>query len=408
MKTTILTFFFLLSGLFLSAQTANYWVKKADFIGSKRERAVSFSIGNYGYLATGVDTAEVVLKDLWQYDPLLDTWSQKADLPGSARRDAVGFSLGDKGYISAGIDNNEALVGTKLKDLWQYDPSLNTWTQKSDFPGAGGLGIYFATAFAIDAKGYICCGKKGPSVYSNELWEYKPSIDQWTQRASFPGGVRYQLSSFTIGNEAFVGLGTTQDIFKRDFWKFNPGSNTWTQIADLPGNERGSASSFVTGGRGFVCLGTDGGLLNDLWEYKPEADAWFSRAPFGGSERKNAISFTVNDRVFVGTGKGVTGKKASIYEYIPHDFLGMTDAETNVNFYPNPSSDEVNFFSSSSSVSHIELLSSDGKIIAQGKVSEQGELTLQVRDFPNGIYYINVFTEERGMLSSHRILIQHL
>ena len=408
MRTTILSIFFLLSGLFLSAQTANYWVKKSDFIGSKRERAVSFSIGDYGYLATGVDTAEIVLKDLWQYDPLLDTWSQKADLQGSARRDAVGFSIGEKGYIAAGIDNNEALVGVKLKDLWQYDPSLNTWVQKADFPGAGGLGIYFATAFTIDSKGYICCGKKGPSVYSNELWEYKPSIDQWTQRSAFPGGVRYQLASFSIGNLAYVGLGTTQDIFKRDFWKYNPGTNTWSQIADLPGNERGSASAFVTGGPGFVCLGNDGGLLNDLWEYKPEVDAWFSRAPYGGSERKNAISFTVNERVFVGTGKGVSGKKASFYEYIPFDILGTTNLETSLNFYPNPSSDKVKMTSIPSNVQSIELLSSDGKIMVRMNVNNQVDLILHVTDYPNGFYYINLYADEREMLSSHRIIIQHL
>lgn len=406
MRTTIISTIFLVLQCCLWAQTANYWVKKADFIGSKRERAVSFSIGNYGYLATGVDTAEVVLKDLWQYDPLLDTWSQKADLPGSARRDAVGFSIGDKGYVAVGIDSNEALVGTKLKDLWQYDPTLNTWAQKADFPGAGGLGIYFATAFTIDSKGYICCGKKGPSVYSNELWEYKPSIDQWTQRASFPGGVRYQLSSFSIGNEAFVGLGATQDIFKRDFWKYSPGTNTWSPIADLPGNERGNASTFVTGGRGFVCLGTDGGLLNDLWEYKPAADAWFSRAPFGGSERKNAIAFTVSERVFVGTGKGVSGKKSSMYEYIPHDFLGFNELESNLNFYPNPSTDHVNISNIPVSAHEIALISSDGKTLQQ-KQLDKNECTLFLVDYPNGIYIINVYTKERRILSSHRIVIQH-
>ena len=38
-----------------------------------------------------IDTAEILLKDLWQYDPNTDTWMQKADLPGAARRDAVAF-----------------------------------------------------------------------------------------------------------------------------------------------------------------------------------------------------------------------------------------------------------------------------------------------------------------------------
>jgi N-acetylneuraminic acid mutarotase len=403
-------YFFILGSIIAfsgHAQTANYWVKKGDFPGSKRERAVSFAIGNYGYMATGVDTNELVLNDLWQYDPSLDVWSQKANLPGAARRDAVGFAIAGKGYVAAGIDNDESLMGNILNDLWQYDPVSNSWIQKASYPGGSGFGIYFATAFTIDSKGYICCGKKGPSVYSNELWEYKPSIDQWTQRASFPGGVRYQLVSFSIGYDGYVGLGATQDILKRDFWKYSPGTNSWTQIANLPGNERGSASTFSVGGRGFVCLGSDGGLLDDLWEYKPETDTWFSRATFGGSERKNAVSFNVNERVFVGTGKGFSGKKASIYEYIPHNFLGIDALDATCMVYPNPSSDVIRISNLPSSVESFALVSADGKVLITNEVLNHDDFTLTITEFPTGIYYINLYSDQEGIVSSQRIIIQH-
>jgi len=90
----------------------NQWTKKADFTAGKRERAVAFSIGDYGYVSTGIDTAEILLKDLWQYDPNTDTWMQKADLPGAARRDAIAFSVNGKGYVGTGIDNANASLGT--------------------------------------------------------------------------------------------------------------------------------------------------------------------------------------------------------------------------------------------------------------------------------------------------------
>jgi N-acetylneuraminic acid mutarotase len=407
MKSTLI----IVCTLFIAAightQTANYWIKKSDFLGAKRERAVSFSIGDYGYMATGLDTAEVVLNDLWQYDPALDVWTQKANIPGSARRDALGFAIGDKGYVVAGIDNNESVLGVLLSDVWQYDPALNTWLQRASFPGNSGLGIYFATAFTIDSKGYICGGKKGPSIYSSELWEYKPAIDQWTQRASFPGGMRYQLSSFSIGYYGYVGLGATQDIFKRDFWKYSPGTNSWTQIADLPGNERGGATTFSVDGRGFVCLGTDGGFLNDLWEYKPETDAWFSRATYGGSERKNAVSFNINERIFVGTGKGVSGKKASIYEYIPHNFLGVNDIEIECQLFPNPCSEIVYLINIPASVQKISVFTSDGSLVMNQNKSKQSSTFLNVVELPEGIYYINLYTEQDEIMSSHRILILH-
>jgi N-acetylneuraminic acid mutarotase len=269
------------------------------------------------------------------------------------------------------------------------------------------MGIYFATAFTIDSKGYLCCGKKGPNSYSNELWEYKPSIDQWTQRASFPGGVRYQLASFSIGYNGYVGLGANQDIFKRDFWKYSPGTNSWTQIANLPGNERGSATTFSIGDRGFVCLGSDGGLLDDLWEYKPETDTWFSRATFGGSERKNAIAFNVDGRVFVGTGKGFSGKKASIFEYIPHNFLGLEDLESDLQLFPNPSNDIVQIANIPTSVESVALYTSDGKELVKQKTNNNTSTHVVVADFPNGIYYIYLYGNDNRIISSQRIIIQH-
>ena len=74
-------------------QTENYWTKKTDFTGLKRERAIAFTVDDFAYIGTGVDTAEFVHKDFWQYDPIVDVWVQVADLPGTARRNASAFSM---------------------------------------------------------------------------------------------------------------------------------------------------------------------------------------------------------------------------------------------------------------------------------------------------------------------------
>ena len=49
----------------LFGQAPNSWLKKNDFAGLKRERAVAFSIGDFGYVGTGVDTVEIVHNDFW-------------------------------------------------------------------------------------------------------------------------------------------------------------------------------------------------------------------------------------------------------------------------------------------------------------------------------------------------------
>lgn len=387
------------------SQTENFWTKKNDFGGLKRERSVAFTVNNMGYVCAGVDTAEVVKKDLWQYDALTDSWMQKADLPGSPRRDAVAFSIGNKGYVGTGIDNDESFAGVKLKDFWEYNPATNMWTQIADYPGSGGGGVYFSTAFSIDSKGYVCGGKIGPNSYSNQLWEYKPSLNQWTQRANFPGGVRYQLSSFSIGYYGFVGLGANQDVFKKDFWKYNAGTNQWSPISDLPASERGSACTFTIGSHGFVCMGTDGGLLDDLWEYDMTTDLWVSRAPYGGSERKNAVAFVVYGKAYVGTGKGYSGKKDGIEEYTPKSYANLDELSSNAfKIFPNPAIEQVNFESSSDVVHSYAIYSTSGILIKEVNKNYQSFIQFDRSELNSGIYIV-VAKDQMGLILQTKQLI---
>ena len=83
-----------------------------------RYSAVGFSIGAYGYVATGLDGA-AGLKDCWQYDTLSDSWTVKSLFGGTARENATGFSCAGKGYLGTGDDP------FNKKDFWQFDPSQN-------------------------------------------------------------------------------------------------------------------------------------------------------------------------------------------------------------------------------------------------------------------------------------------
>lgn len=339
MRTQFILLIFMFFGLYyLNAQTMNFWTKKSDFTGLKRTRAVSFTVDDYAYVGTGVDTAEQVQNDFWKYDPILDTWTQVANLPGSARRNAVAFSVGAYGYVGTGMSHEQSSFGTTLSDFWRYDPASNTWTSIANYPGNFGNGIYFATAFSVDGKGYVCCGKAGPNAYRSDLWEYNPASNSWSPRANFPGGVRYQLASFTINNSAFVGLGTDNDMYRDDIWEYKPSNNLWIQRSSLPASERSGAATFTIDQRGYVCMGNNGGLLDDLWEYNPYEDHWEVRDNYSGSRRKWAVGFTLLGKGYVGLGDGYSGKKQSMYMYTPLEGLSLDENQFTVNVFPNPSS----------------------------------------------------------------------
>lgn len=397
---TSLFFTFFIVGAHLVAQTENYWTKKSDFTGLKRERAIAFTVGDFAYIGTGVDTAEIVHKDFWKYDPVTDVWIQVSDLPGAARRNASAFSIGGFGYVGIGMNNADANFGSALSDFWKYDPSTNSWTSIANLPGGG---IYFATGFSVGDKGYICCGKKGPNWYTTTLYEYNPSSNSWITKASFPGGVRYQLSSFVIDNMAYVGLGVDQDLYRKDFWQYNPVSNSWTAISDLPASERGSSHTFTLGQRGFVCMGTNGGMLDDLWEYNPFTNDWTSRANYDGSSRKNGVYFALNGKGYVGTGKGYSGKKMSFYEYTPSAILNTEGITLNtINVYPNPAQERINIHAPGNNISTLELYTSYGSSVFKTEYMK----SIKIDHLPSGIYLLIGKSEIGAIVLKEKLIIQ--
>ncbi|WP_083261157.1 T9SS type A sorting domain-containing protein [Crocinitomix algicola] len=337
MKTIQIILIISILGAFASFGQENTWNKKSSFGGLKREKAVAFSIEEFGYVGCGIDTAEQTHNDLWAYDPEADTWTQKASIPGSPRRDAVAFAASGMGYVGTGFSHDDSELGVKLKDFWKYDPILNVWEGIADYPGGGDTGLYHGTGFSLLEKGYVACGKIGSNAYISELWQYDPETDVWHEKTSFSGGERYQLTSFTIHDKAYVGFGTDHDVFRKDIHLYDPISNAWEPLPDFPGSERAKPSSFSIGNKGFIVFGTDGGYKDELWEYDVNSATWTLRAPFPGGPRTNGIAFSIGDKGYAGLGKESDGKKQSFYQYIPKGPLSVFNIEVNkLNCYPNP------------------------------------------------------------------------
>jgi len=329
--------------------TANTWTQKADFGGTGRASAAGFSIGSKGYVGTGNNGT--ALKDFWEYDPATNTWTQKADFGGVSRYGATGFSISSnsKGYIGTG--SYYSAGDQYLKDWWEYNPSTNTWTQKSDF---GGIARSLAAGFSIGSKGYVGtgynisngawykdfweydpstnnrtqkadCGTTGRSGavgfsisskgyigtgYNNGAWykdfrEYDPVANSWTQKADLIGSPRYLAAGFAIGTKGYIGTGYVnligdQDL--RDFWELNPTSNTWTQKADFGGAQRERGIGLSIGSKGYIGTGLNDVFLTDFWEYDPGNGTWAQKADFGGSGRWQPAGFSIGSKGYIGTG----------------------------------------------------------------------------------------------------------
>ncbi len=194
---------------------ANSWTRKADFGGTARYGCVSFAIGNNGYIGTGYDGNDN--RDFWIYDPATDQWSQTVSIGGSKRKNATAFVLDGKAYVCTGINN-----GVYQKDLWQFDPATSTWTEKVALDDDDDWTIYCsqAVSFALNGKGYIALGEN--SGVKSEIWEYNPSQNTWTDKTDFEGSARQEAIAYVVNSRAFVGLGRSGSYYFDDIWECKP------------------------------------------------------------------------------------------------------------------------------------------------------------------------------------------
>lgn len=286
--------------------SATMFVQRARFGGIARSGASSFAIQDKGYIVGGRKSLfyyNTGYKDVWQFDPANNSWSQKANFPGTTTANGIAFTVGKKGYYGLGGSNT---------DFWEYDPATNSWVKKANFPGTGRFG---AVSFAIGSKGYVGTGLSN----LQDFWEYNPSTNQWTQRANFGGVGRSYAVGFSINGKGYIGTGNSSTGYRNDFWEYDTTANNWTQRANFGGTARRYAVGFAVGGMGYIGTGEDISKQNqDFWAYRPETNTWVSMQNMSSELRTYATAFVVGDKAYVGTGSNSYGDLSDIWEFDPN------------------------------------------------------------------------------------------
>ena len=274
------------------------WKERSVFDGIPRSSAISFTIGDKGYMGTGYD-GDDYLNDFWEYDIEGDFWSQKASFPGTPRSSASSFTLNNKGYLGIGYDGDNELV-----DFWEYNVSSNSWTQKADFGGGLRRG---AVSFGINNTGYIGTGYDGDND-RKDFWKYDASTDTWSELVGFGGNKRRDATAFVLNEKVYLGTGISNGAYVEDFWEFDPKTEVWTRKLDLDEEDdyriaRSNAVSFSINGLGYIAAGNIGGAIGTIWEYTPETDVWEEITALEATVRQDPVSFSNGSRAFVLLGR---------------------------------------------------------------------------------------------------------
>lgn len=336
-------------------QSTSAWTQKANFAGSARGDAISFSIGTKGYILTGMETGFVLAtNELWEWDQATNTWSQKAMFPGVARSTGAGFSIGSYGYAGLGYGAGA------LNDFWQYSQATNTWIQMANIPVAR----FSCVTFSIGSRGYVCAGIVSGVTYLDDVWEFDPANNSWTQKSNFPGGARAYAAGFSIGNKGYLGTGANASIAFADFWSFDPALNLWTQKANYPHPVSDiDQSAFSVGCKGYFGTGATGSggnpsYFNDFWEYDPDT-----------------CSLTGID--------GIAGNQIA------------------VSVIPNPFSEKLNISINSKEPFQIIIYDESGKKVFQKQIISA--LLLDTKSFAKGMYVYEI-KNKKGISEKGKII----
>jgi N-acetylneuraminic acid mutarotase len=385
---TILKLFTLLfsTAIFLQVSAQSPYTKLKS-VGNPRDGAIMFAIGTKIYMGGGSSN------DFWVYDTYDGSLKQLPNIPGvkTNRSFGVGFAVNGMGYAGMGFDGSNDLK----TDLWQYDPSANTWSQKASRPG---IGMDAMGVFVIGHKAYMGGGTDNQNIYGN-FYEYDAAADKWTIKSNLPTGAAAFPAFFAINNKGYFTTGDAgggSEITAT--YQYDTTTDTWATKADFPGGGRQTCVSFVVNNKAYVGLGQSKytKAFSDMYVYDPATDNWSKINSFTGGNRCWASAASTSVKGYIGFGWDLASTFYNdFYSFDPTTATGIARVNTtynNLQIFPNPASGQIQITLSGKEIAgQINIRDMQGRIlysITPG--SNQKEFTLPLLNFKKGLYIFEV------------------
>ena len=180
------------------------------------------------------------------------TWENGADLPVTVDG------------IESAITNGKLYV-YKGPNMYEYNPSTNSWATKASYPG---ISLSRGGAGAINNLVHVVSGFESPVNI------YDPSTDSWSTGSSI-GTIRQYPGVIASGGVLYVmgGTNSSSEILS-SIEIYDPGSNSWSIGTDmLRAREKMAIAAvntdiYVFGGN------TSGGTTNYIDVYDTTSDTW--------------------------------------------------------------------------------------------------------------------------------------
>lgn len=229
------------------------------------------------YTAGGFDGANF-LSNVEMYNPVTQTWTTKAPMP--AGRNDFGFAFNtsnNRFYAGGGYDG-----GNLREDFLEYNPVTNTWTTLEPLLSArAGVRLAASTNGKIYAIGG--CYLNGDCATNTE--EYDPTTGHWLAKSALPVQVAdHSLVTAPNGKIYLFGGGgypSGVPTISNQMFEYNPATDIWTQKASADTARSNAAAVVNLAGNIYLIGGTDSlttqHYLTSIQEYRPTTNTWTDR-----------------------------------------------------------------------------------------------------------------------------------
>ncbi len=379
-----------ISGSWTTASSENF---------SARAGATASAVNGKIYVIGG-NMHQTYWDDVQVYDPSSDTW-QAATVTGgyTPRADHTASVVNGKIYIIGGNVIINSTLNT-AKSVEMFDPLAGTWTVVNT------TGSFIARRYHCDAvigeKIYIFggdtlaggSGNHFPDNYiealdlSTNTWSVVPTSGSFTQRALATSTV-INGKVYIIGGENADGVLNTEDVF-------DPATNSWSQ-PDITGNfdPRAAHCAGLIDGKIFIAAGADIQNTKDVAVFDPAKNEWGAPPLISGdfTPRFAAASCVINNKFYVIGGYDDNTTPLDVNEVLAIDKASVTPEtySSAIAIFPNPSNGIFHLeLTDSQKIQQIVFFDILGRRLFPVHHIEGDMATFDVRDFPDGTYFVQV------------------
>ncbi len=337
------------------------------------------------------------------YDPGANSWADGLDRPGGGVHNHDAEPIGTKIYVGGGSSGS----GT-TDDFTVIDLVASTWTTVGQIPVASNL--YYEFAAGGNGRLYMAGGATGGTAIHNQMWEYDPVGNAWSQKANLPAN-RRDVCACGVGDTIYIGGGcATYPTGLNTFWKYSISGDSYTNGPNMPApffwGVGMVATSPDSGPQIYFCGGQQSsGYLRSVYRYNIMGGYWVTednlisarRSHGGDADGRYLYCFSGwNGGFMLQCERGqpdFVGIQEPSDPHVEHDNLTLTTS-------PNPFSKRttITYNLPASKTVDVSLFDTNGKLVKKLVAGKQSagshKLICDGQELNCGVYFVCLTTDE--------------